>query len=443
MIGVIIDVLLPCLDEAAALPWVLDRMPVGYRPIVVDNGSVDGSAAIARSAGATVVTAERRGYGAACHTGLLAASSGVVCVMDADASLDPGELPDVAGPVLAGEFDLVLGRRTTRSLRTWPPPARLANAALARTVRRRTGLALRDLGPMRAFRRADLLALELSDRRSGYPLQTLLAASRRRMAGCRGAGPLPAAGGPVEGDRHVARIPPRGPGHASGAGAMTASPAEAATREAQVVVLAKSPVPGLVKTRLTPPYTAVAAAALARAALVDTLCAAASASVRRALLVLDGEPGDWLPAGLAVRPQRGGRLDQRIAHALVDAWNDLPVPVVLVGMDTPQVTAADLDHAADRLLEAGTDAVLGPAVDGGYWAIGLRRPRIEHVASVPMSQADTGARQLVRLESCGLRVRLLETRRDVDHATDAVLVAAEAPGGRFAAELARLSVGAA
>ena len=173
---VVIDVVLPCLDEAAALPWVLARMPVGYRAIVADNGSVDGSAAIARSWGALVVTVEQRGYGAACHAGLMAATSRVVCVMDADASLDPGQLPEVAGPVLAGAADLVLGRRTTRSLRAWPLPARLGNLALARAVRRRTGLGLRDIGPVRAFRRTDLLALELTDRRSGYPLQTVLAA---------------------------------------------------------------------------------------------------------------------------------------------------------------------------------------------------------------------------------------------------------------------------
>ncbi len=171
-----VDVLLPCLDEAEALPWVLGRMPAGYRPVVADNGSADGSADVARAAGALVVEVAQRGYGAACHAALLAATSDVVCVMDADATLDPTELPAVAGPVLEGTADLVVGRRTTRSLRAWPLPARLANLALARTLRRRTGLPLRDLGPMRAFRREDLLGLGLSDRRSGYPLQTLLAA---------------------------------------------------------------------------------------------------------------------------------------------------------------------------------------------------------------------------------------------------------------------------
>jgi glycosyltransferase involved in cell wall biosynthesis len=173
---VVVDVLFPCLDEAAALPWVLDRMPPGYRALVVDNGSVDGSAEVARQHGAYVVTSTRRGYGAACHAGLEAATSEVVCVMDADASLDPADLPQLADLVRDGRADLVLGRRTTSSLRTWPLPARLANVALARTVRRRTGLPLHDLGPVRAFRREPMLALELTDRRSGYPLQTLLAA---------------------------------------------------------------------------------------------------------------------------------------------------------------------------------------------------------------------------------------------------------------------------
>lgn len=174
----IVDVVLPCLDEAAALPWVLSRMPDGFRPLVVDNGSTDGSPDVARAAGARVVHAEHRGYGAACHAGLVAATTGLVCVMDADASLDPRDLPRVMEPVAAGRADLVLGRRRTRSLRAWTPASRLANAALAGAVRRRTGLPLRDLGPVRAARRDDLLALGLADRRFGYPLETLLAADR-------------------------------------------------------------------------------------------------------------------------------------------------------------------------------------------------------------------------------------------------------------------------
>ncbi len=171
------DVVLPCLDEAAALPWVLDRIPSGWRAIVVDNGSTDSSADIARGLGAHVVREPRRGFGAACHAGLTAATADVVCFCDCDASLDPALLPSVAGPVLDGAADLVLGRRRPVTRRAWPLHARLANLELARLIRQRTGLRLHDLGPMRAARRESLLALDLTDRRSGYPLQMVVRAA--------------------------------------------------------------------------------------------------------------------------------------------------------------------------------------------------------------------------------------------------------------------------
>ncbi|MFJ2915288.1 glycosyltransferase family 2 protein [Streptomyces sp. NPDC087228] len=172
-----VDVVLPCLDEAEALPWVLDRIPSGWRAIVVDNGSTDSSADIARVLGAHVVHEPRRGFGAACHAGLTAATAEVVCFCDCDASLDPTLLPSVAGPVLDGSADLVLGRRRPVTRRAWPLHARLANLELARLIHRRTGLRLHDLGPMRAARRESLLALDLTDRRSGYPLQLLIRAA--------------------------------------------------------------------------------------------------------------------------------------------------------------------------------------------------------------------------------------------------------------------------
>ena len=156
-----IDVVLPCLNEAGALPWVLSRMPNGFRPIVADNGSTDESAAIAAAYGARVVHVPQRGFGAACHAGLLAASSDIVCVMDADASFDPGDLPLVADPVIAGAADLMLGRRATQGKGAWPLHARIGNRVLAAELRRRVGVPVRDLGPMRAARREDLLALDL------------------------------------------------------------------------------------------------------------------------------------------------------------------------------------------------------------------------------------------------------------------------------------------
>ncbi len=172
-----VDVVLPCLNEEAALAWVLERIPDGYRPIVVDNASTDRTAEIARALGAEVVTEPRRGFGAACHAGLMSASADVVCFMDADASLDPRQLPAVAEPIIDARADLVLGARRPQAAGAWPWHARLGNIVLARSLRRRTGAALHDLGPMRAARREALVDLCLADRRFGYPLEMVLRAA--------------------------------------------------------------------------------------------------------------------------------------------------------------------------------------------------------------------------------------------------------------------------
>jgi glycosyltransferase involved in cell wall biosynthesis len=173
----VVDVILPVLDEAAALPALLSSMPAGLRPIVVDNGSSDGSAQIARALGARVVQEPVRGFGAACFAGLRAASADVVCFMDADGSLDARELPRVTAPVAQGAADLVLGaRRASRG--AWPAHARAANRLLALELRRRGGVALTDLGPMRAARREALLGLGIADRRFGWPLEMVLLAAR-------------------------------------------------------------------------------------------------------------------------------------------------------------------------------------------------------------------------------------------------------------------------
>ena len=169
--------MLPCLDEALALPTVLAALPDGVRAVVVDNGSTDGSADVARSHGALVVGETRRGFGAACAAGLAAATAPYVAFCDADATLDPRELTGLVAPLLDGTADLVLGRRRPTSPRAWPLHARLANHVLARLLRRRTGYALHDLGPMRVAGRESLLALGLTDRRSGYPLEMVLRAA--------------------------------------------------------------------------------------------------------------------------------------------------------------------------------------------------------------------------------------------------------------------------
>jgi len=171
-----VDVVLPVLDERDALPRLLATVPAGHRAIVVDNGSTDGSGDLARSLGATVVSEPRRGFGAACFAGLTAATAPVVAFCDADGSFDLSQLPLVTGPVLAGAADLVLGARRPTTRGAWPPHARVANRVLTLELRRRTGLRLTDLGPMRAASREGLLGLGLADRRSGWPLEMVLKA---------------------------------------------------------------------------------------------------------------------------------------------------------------------------------------------------------------------------------------------------------------------------
>jgi uncharacterized protein len=200
-----------------------------------------------------------------------------------------------------------------------------------------------------------------------------------------------------------------------------------------LLVIAKSPAPGRVKTRLTPPCTPEQAAQLAGAALSDTLAAASrTRRAARLVLVLDGAPGAWLPRDIDVVPQRGDGLAARLAAAFQAAGG----PAFLVGMDTPQVTPELLDAGLDALEHA--DASFGAALDGGYWGIGLRRPDPAAFRDVPMSEPSTGAVQRVRLAELGLRTAVLPPLRDVDTIADARAVAAAAPHSRFAAALAAI-----
>lgn len=209
---------------------------------------------------------------------------------------------------------------------------------------------------------------------------------------------------------------------------------------AQVLVLAKEPRPGRVKTRLAASVGPVRAAELAQAALLDTLEAADGCTGARTVLVLDGSPGGWVPPAVSVLPQRDGLFGQRLDGALQDAWQDRALPMLLIGMDTPQVTPALLRTALDTLLTAGTQAVLGPAEDGGWWALGLRAPVAGLFDGVPMSTSTTGAAQAARLRALGLHTTALPTLRDVDLVTDARAVAAlQDPPRRFAAAMARLA----
>jgi rSAM/selenodomain-associated transferase 1 len=209
--------------------------------------------------------------------------------------------------------------------------------------------------------------------------------------------------------------------------------------EFQVVVMAKAPVPGEVKTRLCPPLSHEQAAALAQAALLDTMAAVSASSARRRVLALQGSPGIWMRPGFDVIPQRSGHLGSRLAGAIDDAWATFPAPILVVGMDTPQLGGTDLDRAARVLIDtpdsAGPSAVIGPAEDGGYWAIGTRRPVFGMFDGVPMSTDGTRSAQQSRLRALGVSCTSTRWLRDVDHVEDAVAVAALAPGTRFAATL--------
>ncbi|WP_436762549.1 TIGR04282 family arsenosugar biosynthesis glycosyltransferase [Streptosporangium sp. V21-05] len=214
-------------------------------------------------------------------------------------------------------------------------------------------------------------------------------------------------------------------------------PSQGGLLRGQVVVIAREPVSGKVRSRLTPPFTEGEAAALAAAALEDTLRAVARVPIARRVLALDGAPGPWLPHGFTVLPQRGNGPDERLAAAFDDAHRLLPGPVVLIGMDTPQVTPDMLVYALSLL--GAYDAVFGPAADGGFWLLGLRVPDPALLLGVPMSEPTAGEVQLRRLGEAGLSVALMPRLTDVDTAADAFVVAAQAPRSFFAAALARMS----
>ena len=210
------------------------------------------------------------------------------------------------------------------------------------------------------------------------------------------------------------------------------APIEAA--DLTLLVIAKQPLAGRAKTRLAPALGDEGAAELAEAALADSLEAVAATPARRHVIVLEGEPGEWLPGGFEIVAQRGDGLAERLANGFSDTGD----PALLVGMDTPQITPGLLATAGEQLCVGGTDAVLGLAEDGGWWAIGLTRAEPAVFEGVPMSTAETGAAQRAALERRGLRTTELPTLRDVDTLEDAIAVAELAPDGRFAATLERL-----
>ncbi len=434
------DLVLPCRDEGPALTSLLPRIPPLFAVIVVDNGSTDDTAEVARRLGADVVLEPTPGYGAAVHAGLEAASRDYVAFMDGDGSFDPGELLPLLDDVRAGRADLAVGRRRPVSRGVWPWHARVGNQLIVRWLRGRIGMEAHDIAPMRVCRRQALLDLGVADRRFGYPLELLHKATLAGLAPRRARRGLPPAGGghPLEGLR-------LGEGHrAHGAGLLEGPRVSASAPGAARSSWRRRRCRASRKTRLAAEVGDDAAARLAAACLLDTLDACEAAfGPERVLVALTGDldaavDGDALRARLAAYPEGAvfeqceGGFDARLAHAHATAGERAPgAAVVQVGMDTPQLTGALLGAVATDL--DGADAVLGAAADGGWWVLALRDPAAARaLEGVPMSTDRTGADTRAALEAAGLRVASAPVLRDVDEVPDAAEVAEAAPRTRFA-----------
>ena len=410
-----VDVILPCLDEIEALPWVIGRITgvASLRAIVVDNGSTDGSADLARQLGATVVRCDERGYGAACHAGLLAATAELVAFCDCDASIDPRDALRLAHR-LEVDADLVVARRVATTRHAFPPRARWANRSLARQVPSENRAVRADRSRSAACRAPSRPALAEPHRPAvGVPGRDRRPRRRPGVAGRAGGRPVPASQGALEGVRTSRREPGGGARRTPSTGPMSRLDPTAGRCRRALVVLAKRPVPGRVKTRLSPDVSPVVAAELAAAALRDTLDVASTATFDARVLSFAGSVRGWLRPGWTHHVQPDGGLDVRIAAALRTDGS----PTLLVGMDTPQLDAGLLQ----TFDPVHFDACLGPTADGGYWAIGLRETAAaaDAVIGVPMSTPHTFADQHDRLRGLGMSVQILPGLTDVDLIGDA------------------------
>lgn len=451
--------MIPCRDEAAAIPGVLAGLPEGWRAIVVDNGSSDGTADVAARLGAVVVHEPRPGYGAAVHAGVEAATAEHVAVVDGDGTFDLADLVPLLDEVRTGRVDMAVGRRRPVGQGVWPWHSRLGTLLLATIIRRRSGFGIHDLAPMRVSRRDALLRLGVEDRRFGYPLELMLRAADAGWSvhevdvtyGRRAKGTRSKVSGSVRGTTRVmkdfARVWREVPRALSERRVLDAAPPAPVPHAPVLLVVAKAPVPGLAKTRVAASVGDEAAADLAAAALLDTLDTVGRAGRRLGADVVVAMTGDLDAAaravdirsaleGLRVVPQRGDDFAQRLVAAHHDA--DAGHGVVQIGMDTPQLDVADLEAAVDHVRHGRR--VLGPADDGGWWLLGLPRvDDVDAVAAVPMSTDRTAELTEVAVGPCAHLRPVL----DMDTWDDAVAIATTAPHTRLAHAVAQLTEGAA
>lgn len=446
--------MIPCRDEAKALPGVLAGLPDGWRAVVVDNGSRDGTAEVAERLGALVVHEAQPGYGAAVQAGVRAATAEHVAVVDGDGTFDLADLAPMLEEVRRGRVQMAVGRRRPVDRGVWPWHSRLGTLLLATVIRRRSGFGIHDLAPMRVSRRDDLVGLGVEDRRFGYPLELMLRAAHAGWTvhevdvayGRRAKGTKSKVSGSVRGTARVmkdfARVwreIPRALASAEAAPAASTAPA--------LLVVAKAPVPGLAKTRVAAHVGDAAAADLAAAALLDTLDVVRDAASRLDAPVVVAMTGDLdaaarsadLRAALAdvrVVEQRGDDFAERLVAAHHDA--DAGHGVVQIGMDTPHLVADDLVEAAEHV--AAGRQVLGPADDGGWWLLGLPHvDAVDPVVDVPMSTDRTAELTEAAVGPC----THLRPVLDMDTWDDATTIADTSPYIRLARAVAQLTEGAA
>jgi len=431
--GAVIAVILPALNEEAALPGVLARIP-GWvdRVVVVDNGSTDRTAAVAHAAGARVVSEPTPGYGRACQAGIIAAEHDaqhppdVLVFLDADGSDAPEQMELVVDPILAGCADMVIGSRTRGRLTpgAMTTPQRFGNLLAPALIRLLWGERYTDLGPFRAIRAAALRSLRMDDNTYGWTVQMQIRAARLGLRSLE----VPVDYGPRRGGKSKISGTVRGVVKAGakilacvGQESLRPTSLAGAHREA-LGVFAKYPEPGRVKTRLIPALGAEGAAALHDSMVRHTLD-----RVRELLHRHDIETQIWTAGAepeafahrfgtpIPCRPQHDGDLGQRMLAAFRHMLRGANAAVV-IGTDCPDVSSGLLRTAFDALTHH--DLVLGPARDGGYYLIGLRRPAPDLFEDMAWSTASVLSQTLERAATLGLSVRLLPTLSDVDEPSD-------------------------
>ncbi len=421
-----IQVIIPALNEQASIGHVLGDVP-GWvdRVVVVDNGSTDATADVARAAGATVVREDRRGYGQACLGGMAAVGwCDIVVFLDGDYSDFPEQMDRLVGPILADQADMVLGRRCpVHDEPVFTGPQRFGTALACHLMRIGWNGRYRDMGPFRAIRWPSLQALSMCDTTYGWTVEMQIKALlaglrvrevdvdyRRRIGTSKISGTLRGVVG--AGTKIVGTI-----------GRYALAPPVCRQGAAErLIVFGRWPRPGQTKTRLIPALGPLGAAELQRRLTLHAVEQARTCAAGRCADIefrhSGGSAGDlraWLGPGLGYRPQVTGGLGRRMGGAIRQAFAQGCRRVVLFGTDVPGCTAVHLETALDALRT--TDVVLGPVTDGGYWLIGLRRPA-DLFSGIPWSTDRVLTDTLRLAEAQGLSVHSLETLSDVDEPQD-------------------------